>query len=212
VSRIDLAAIRTRFPREVPIFPLPGAVLFPGALMPLHIFERRYQEMLRDALEADGLIAMALLLECDKNEYDECPPFHETVCVGHILQHKTLPKGRSNILLVGVGAGKAVATEAGKPYWTAHVDLLGFEPDSASDAMLRRVYGAVPAGPESFEEMREHLGVLLDEAEVPSAILSTCAQRAAVTPSEKVSLLEESNLDRRGEQLLRLLKRTWRWN
>jgi len=212
MTRIDLAAIRRRFPREVPVFPLPGAVLFPGALMPLHIFERRYQEMLRDALEEGGLIAMALLLDCDKSEYDASPPFHETVCVGHVIQHKTFPNGRSNIVLVGVGAGKAAATEAGKPYRTAQVELFEFAPDSASEAMVRRVYEASPTGAESFEEMREQLGVLLEEAEIPGAILGACAQKAAVTPIQKLSLLEESDLGRRGEQLLRMLERSWRWN
>jgi len=45
--------------REVPVFPLPQAVLFPGARMPLHIFEPRYRRMTRDALDTHRLIAVA---------------------------------------------------------------------------------------------------------------------------------------------------------
>ena len=44
-----------------PIFPLPNVVLFPNALLPLHIFEPRYRQMTADALEGERLIAMALL-------------------------------------------------------------------------------------------------------------------------------------------------------
>jgi len=43
---------------RVPIFPLAGALLFPGSQLPLHIFEPRYRAMVRDALASDGLIAM----------------------------------------------------------------------------------------------------------------------------------------------------------
>jgi len=49
------------FPRNVPIFPLAEVVLFPGALLPLHVFEKRYQAMVKDVLSGDRLIAIALL-------------------------------------------------------------------------------------------------------------------------------------------------------
>jgi hypothetical protein len=45
----------------VPLFPLPNVVLFPRAVLPLHIFEERYKAMTADVLAGDRLIAMALL-------------------------------------------------------------------------------------------------------------------------------------------------------
>src|SRR5579883_1951111 len=47
---------------ELPIFPLPHVVLFPRALLPLHVFEPRYRAMLKDALETHRAIAMAMVL------------------------------------------------------------------------------------------------------------------------------------------------------
>ena len=41
----------------LPVFPLPGVVLFPGALLPLHVFELRYRTMVRDALSASFWVA-----------------------------------------------------------------------------------------------------------------------------------------------------------
>ena len=43
---------------RVPIFPLPGSILFPRTQLPLHIFEPRYREMVRDAVDGVGQIAM----------------------------------------------------------------------------------------------------------------------------------------------------------
>ena len=43
---------------RVPLFPLPGAILFPRSQLPLHIFEPRYREMVRDAIDGPGRIAM----------------------------------------------------------------------------------------------------------------------------------------------------------
>src|SRR5947207_8074286 len=54
----DLAADRFL---GIPLFPLPNVVLFPRAVLPLHIFEERYKEMTADALSGDRLLAMALL-------------------------------------------------------------------------------------------------------------------------------------------------------
>ncbi|MHC4850286.1 MAG: LON peptidase substrate-binding domain-containing protein [Planctomycetota bacterium] len=79
--------------------------------MPLHIFEPRYRAMVRDALEGDRLIAMGLLAQCSRDEYRDKPPFHETVCVGHLLRHEELAGGKSNILLLGVSAGAAAFTQ-----------------------------------------------------------------------------------------------------
>src|SRR5665213_523951 len=57
----------------VPLFPLPNVVLFPRALLPLHIFEERYKAMTADALAGDKQIAMALLKPgWEKNYY--CRP------------------------------------------------------------------------------------------------------------------------------------------
>ena len=47
--------------RRIPLFPLPGVVLLPGTLLPLHIFEPRYRAMVADALEGDRTIGMAML-------------------------------------------------------------------------------------------------------------------------------------------------------
>jgi len=85
----------------VPLFPLPNVVLFPRAVLPLHIFEERYKAMTRDALAGDELIAMALLQPGWELDYYGAPMIEPVVCMGKILTHERLPDGKYNLLLEG---------------------------------------------------------------------------------------------------------------
>lgn len=78
---------------ELPVFPLPGAVLMPGEVLPLHIFEPRYRAMLAHVLASeDRLLGIGTQI----GEGD----FHEVIGVGRVIANEELPDGRSNIALV----------------------------------------------------------------------------------------------------------------
>jgi Lon protease-like protein len=85
----------------VPLFPLPNVVLFPGAILPLHVFEERYKTMTADALRGSKRIAMALLRPGWEKNYHGRPSIEPVVCVGDIVSHERLPDGRYNFLLRG---------------------------------------------------------------------------------------------------------------
>lgn len=85
----------------VPLFPLPNVVLFPRAVLPLHIFEERYKAMTADALRGNRQIAMALLASGWEKNYHGKPVIEPVVCIGRILTHERLPDGRYNFLLQG---------------------------------------------------------------------------------------------------------------
>ncbi len=85
----------------LPVFPLPQAVLFPGALLPLHIFEPRYREMLAFCLEHHRALVVARLSEERAVDAEGRPRFAEVGGLGIIVQHQALPDGRSNIVLQG---------------------------------------------------------------------------------------------------------------
>ncbi len=99
----DAPTIRVNFAKPMPVFPLDSVALFPHAVVPLHIFEPRYRQMVSDALDESGQIAMAMF-EGDRwrEEYHGRPPLRPCVCIGHIAQHERLPDGRYNVLLQGV--------------------------------------------------------------------------------------------------------------
>lgn len=109
------------FSGEAPIFPLPNAVLFPHALLPLHIFEPRYRQMTADALAGEQLIAMALL----KSGTGPRPPIHEIVGLGRILGHEKLPDGRYHLVLRGIARARVRRElETDRLYRTAELELL----------------------------------------------------------------------------------------
>lgn len=97
-EEIDPAALA-----ELPIFPLPNAVLLPGGVLPLHVFEPRYREMTRDCLAGSSLLAIALLRPGYEPRYFDRPPVHEVCGLGSIICSEELPDGRFHLLLRGVG-------------------------------------------------------------------------------------------------------------
>jgi Lon protease-like protein len=108
----------------VPFFPLPNVVLFPRAVLPLHIFEERYKAMTADILCGDGRIAMALLKPGWEKCYYQRPAIERVVCVGTILSHEKLPDGTYNFLLQGVTRAGIVRELDGKPYRVAELKPL----------------------------------------------------------------------------------------
>lgn len=90
------------FTEPIPIFPLPNVVLFPGAALPLQVFEPRYLAMTRDALAGQQLIAIALLQPgFEPYYYTNTAEIYPVVGVGRIRDHIQIPDGRYLINLVG---------------------------------------------------------------------------------------------------------------
>jgi len=88
------------------VFPLPNAVLLPGSLLPLHVFEARYREMTRDALAGDRLIGIARLCPGFEADYHGRPPIQPHLGIGRIIASEELPDGRYHILLRGLCRGR----------------------------------------------------------------------------------------------------------
>ena len=89
-------------PDVIPIFPLTSTVLMPGEVLPLHIFEPRYRDMVRDALATHRVIGMVQALPDDPAEDIGAAKVREVGCVGFIAQHEELPDGRFLMWLLGL--------------------------------------------------------------------------------------------------------------
>src|SRR4051812_34602219 len=134
----------------VPLFPLPNVVLFPRAVLPLHVFEERYKAMTADALRGDRQIAMALLKPGWERDYYSRPAIEPVVCIGTILTHERLPDGKYNFLLQGhTRARVAREIAGGKDYRLATlepvVEAEAMEIDLEADR--RRLAGMFERGP-----------------------------------------------------------------
>jgi Lon protease-like protein len=86
---------------EVPVFPLPDVVFFPDTLLPLHVFEPRYRQLVADCLAGDGRLVVAMLRPGWEKDYQGRPPVFPVAGLGEIIHVETLADGRYNILLDG---------------------------------------------------------------------------------------------------------------
>lgn len=124
----------------LPIFPLPGVVLFPGAELPLHIFENRYRTMVRMALPAREPIGMVLLHPGYETEYEGAPPIHPVGCAGEIVRCDPLPDGRYNLVLRGLWRFRVLGENRALPFRRAEYRRLGEPaPDLAQRALEAQV-------------------------------------------------------------------------
>jgi ATP-dependent Lon protease len=114
----------------LPLFPLSQAVLFPGALLPLHIFEPRYRAMIRDVLETHQSLAVVLLTDPGRSEVagpgeeSALPAIASIAGVGTIIDHAELPGGRYHILLRGRARVRLTELPFVPPYRRAAAEVL----------------------------------------------------------------------------------------
>jgi len=108
----------------IAIFPLPNVILFPKTLLPLHIFEPRYCEMVRDTWATKQLIGMFLLQEGWQDDYYGNPPVHPIGCAGEMIHMEALPEGKYDIVLRGLYRVRPLEMVQEFPYRKARVEVL----------------------------------------------------------------------------------------
>ncbi len=135
---------------RVGLFPLPNVVLFPLAVLPLHIFEERYKAMVAEAIKGSRRIAMALYCPGWETNYYGSAGIEPVVCVGTILSHERLDDGRYNLLLRGDARARIVREITGnRSYRVAELEPLAeqrpLEIDlEAQRCKLRRIFCCGP--------------------------------------------------------------------
>src|SRR5450432_1837734 len=126
-------------PGEVPVMTLPNVAFFPQALMPLHIFEPRYQHMLRDVLATNRLFAVAGLDLHRLEEPGLVEPPLRVAAVGIVRACQKNDDGTSNLLLQGLCRVEITHIVADEPYRRIRVRALASQPGaSAHDNELLR--------------------------------------------------------------------------
>ncbi|MDQ3144241.1 MAG: LON peptidase substrate-binding domain-containing protein [Pseudomonadota bacterium] len=200
-------------PLRVPIFPLAGALLFPRAQLPLHIFEERYREMVRDALAGPGRIAMIqpklVVSDTDPGVGAEVdpPPLYRAGCLGEIVGVEELEDGRFNIVLQGSHRFRLIAeADTGTAYRQADVDLAAFD-DEEPEPLPLILRSAVEREARRFGDA---LGLAVDWDAVgrldDEMLVNAIAQVAPFDAGAKQALLEEPGLAGRAELVVQLME------
>jgi Lon protease-like protein len=90
------------------MFPLPNVVLFPGALLPLHVFEPRYRELTQEVLAGKQLMGIVRLKPGFEEDYEGRPPVFETCGVGSVIESVAHGDGRYDITLRGLAVARII--------------------------------------------------------------------------------------------------------
>lgn len=97
----DEHAIDLELLQRIPVFPLPGLVLLPGGLLPLHLFEPRYRELARDCLATNARCMVIANIAVTAGPVD-VPELMPRACVGRVIEHRQNGDGTYDVLLEGL--------------------------------------------------------------------------------------------------------------
>jgi Lon protease-like protein len=199
------------FKGSSPLFPTWNAVLFPHALLPLHIFEPRYRKLTADALEGDGFVSLAIYQPRPEGLVVPIPaPIHSIVGVGKIIASDRLADGRYYLALQGLSRARVLEElPTGLPYRTGRLECLE---DVCEISLPDQISRATEIG-ELFQRMfpqADLKDVLLEAMECPQPLsvvtdLLSATIPFAVTTSQM--LLETPSPEKRADTLLLALKR-----
>jgi uncharacterized protein len=186
--------------KRLPIFPLTGAVLFPGMQLPLHIFEPRYRAMIGDALIRDRLIAMI-----QPQRSVEGAPLYAVGCVGRIGEIQAMDDGRYNLILEGTARFRMVRElDVTTAYRQIEAEFFAEDED---ETLTHAQRGGFEREARHFADMQGY-SVDWDSVERldDRSLINGVSQIAPFDPASKQALLEADTLSQRCELLVQLMQ------
>ncbi|MFI5397785.1 MAG: LON peptidase substrate-binding domain-containing protein [Candidatus Binatia bacterium] len=192
-------------PSIIPVFPLPNVVLFPGVPLPLHIFEPRYRDLVRDASASHEIIGMALLRGDWQRRYDENPDIFEAGCAGKIVNIESLPDGNFNIVLHGLREFSIARHIFDRPYRQAEVRWRMSGQRCIDGACRARLIGLLSGYLRTLPAAPAHR-LLHDQTLSDDLLVNFFSYALEIAPLEKQGLLEAVTLPERAERLREILE------
>jgi Lon protease-like protein len=193
-------------PATIPLFPLPNVVLFPGVPLPLHVFEPRYREMVRDAERSnDRMIGMVLLRGDWRKDYYAAPEVFRVGCAGRMVNVEPLADGRYNIVLHGVREFEIQTEHRDHSYRRADVAWRPAAAAPLAPSLRERIQASVRA---YLRGRTSNLPEkLLADPSVPDDLLVNFLCYALdIPPLEKQALLDAAGPTERGDRLYEVVQ------
>lgn len=182
------------------IFPLTGAILYPGLQLPLHFFEPRYRALVSDSLARDRRIAMI-----QPQSPVEGAPLFNVGCVGKIADVEALEDGRYNVVLEGVARFRLIRElEVTTPFRQVEAQLIEDDMNAALSAVERASFERESrrfADAQGYSVDWDSVGRLDD-----MSLINGVSQIAPFDAAAKQALLEADTLAERCELLVQLMQ------
>jgi Lon protease-like protein len=199
-------------PAVLPVFPLTGVLLLPGTLLPLHIFEPRYRNMVDDALRGEKVFGMIQPVAPQQDNRPrpgtdkDTPELYKVGCAGYIESWERFPDGRLFIQLKGVNRFRfADELPQLRGYRRVNAIYSDFLDDAAGEWICERkaiLEALATFGQARGMEVKPDQAVRFSNME----LVNLLAVSLPFHPAEKQALLEASTLKHRERILIKLLR------
>ena len=196
-------------PEELPVMTLPKVAFFPQALMPLHIFEPRYRQMLRDVLAHDRLFAVAGIDPRLAAKPGQFEPPHRVAGMGIVRACQKNENGTSNLLLQGLCRVRVEEIVSEAPYRRVRICALASRPGAATDinrSLCRSVARLLQTKRRLGGEVAQEFMQFLKTVEDPDIFIDLAAFNLCEDPAVKQRLLETLDVHARLELFIGQLK------
>ena len=194
-------------PAAVPVMPLPGVLLFPNALLPLHIFEPRFREMLARALDDNRMLCVALV-KPERQQWRTSADFFSVSTVGLIRACIGRSDGTSDLILQGIRRVKFSDFEQEAPFPIARIKALKTRanPTVETDALATKVVELYTRLKSSERALPEKIDRYLGEMSDPEMLADLIASTFVSGATRRQQLLEELDLNNRLRLLIQYLR------
>ncbi len=190
---------------ELPLFPLPQVVLFPRALLPLHVFEPRYRAMLKDVVETHGAMAIALIDPSGEVDAHGHPKIASVAGAGIVVEHQTMADGRSNIVVHGSARVRIEELPFIPPYRRAKATILEDVVTDVSADDRAALLAAANAFSSEVHKRDPNFSFRLPPNVEAGTLADLCAHHLVIDGGVRQSLLEERDVSARVQIVIREL-------
>jgi Lon protease-like protein len=188
---------------SLPVFPLPGFVLFPHTMTKLHVYEKRYRLLASDALATNRLIVLAGLKPGWEGDYEGTPPVHDVGSLCKIVNDERTEDGRYNLYLHCLARVRLTTLHRLLPYRTASVTVVPDVPVDPQrlDQAMQRLLGTVRGLVMKLGEHGGALAAVLQATRKPALLTHRLAAALAADAVARQELLETADPAERAEKL-----------
>jgi Lon protease-like protein len=190
---------------DVALFPLPQVVLFPGALMPLHVFEPRYRAMTRDVVASTRRVCIVQIPEDHALDDYGQPEIAGVAGIGEVVKCDALPDGRFNVLVQGKARARLDELPFRRPYRKAQLTILPCEGKAPDPALVRALVSTATRVAGIVRQCHPAFRFCLPEGDDASQLTDACAHYLVLDGSERQRLLETLDVGERLERCLEFL-------
>jgi Lon protease-like protein len=194
-------------PAQVPVMPLPGALLFPHALLPLYIFEERYRKMLEHSLRDHRMFSVALI-KPERGKWESPSDFFHIAGVGLIRACVGQADGTSNLILQGLERVRFIGFEQEAPFPIATIEPLECEDSSSveTEALAAKVLELYSKLRTKGRELPKKIDRYLSDLNDVEMLADLMASTFVNDPLRRQQVLEELVLNQRLRLVIQYLR------